>query len=126
MTAYRTERLNEQFRREISEILRTEVRDPRVGLASVTGVAVTPDLWLARIFVQLKGDGAERAETLKGLESAAPYVRRLLGDRLHMRRIPELRFVADETEEKAGRVEEILRGLRREADAPEGSDEEEE
>jgi ribosome-binding factor A len=126
MTAYRTERLNEQFRREITEILRTEVRDPRVALASVAGVAVTPDLWLARVFVQLKGDADERAETLRGLDSAAPYIRRLLGDRLHMRRIPELRFVADETAEKAGRVEEILRGLRREVDVSEGSGEEEE
>jgi ribosome-binding factor A len=127
MGAHRNQRLNEQLRREITGILRSEIRDPRVALATVTEVAVTSDLWLARVYVRLTGEDAQRREALAGLESAAPYVRRLLGRRLHVRRIPEIRFLEDETADQAGRIDEILRGLREEwEDTDEDSASEEE
>ena len=93
----RIPRLNEQLRREVSDILSREVRDPRVGLVIVTGADVTPDLWVAKIYVQLTGDAAEREQTLVGLEAATPFVRVALGKRLQLRRIPELRFLEDQT-----------------------------
>ncbi|RMH22259.1 MAG: 30S ribosome-binding factor RbfA, partial [Gemmatimonadetes bacterium] len=105
---HRRDRLNAQFKREISEILRREVRDPRIGTVIVTDVDVTPDLWLARVFVQIPGDEAVRAEALAGLQAAAPFVRRHLKP-LRIRRIPELRFLEDRTLEQAHRIEEILR-----------------
>ena len=84
----RLARLNEQLKREISEILRLEVRDPRVGATTVTRVEVSGDLWVARVFVRLTGPDEERADSLSGLEAAAPFIRRSLGSRLRIRRVP--------------------------------------
>lgn len=111
MASRRLERLGEQLKREISGILRTDVRDPRVGTPTVTGVEVTPDLWLARVHVRLTGDEDERAAALEGLEAAAPYVRRQLGQELTVRRVPEIRFLEDRTLDHAQRIEEILRDV---------------
>ncbi len=107
----RIERLNEQFKREITSILREDVRDPRIGTLTVTGVDVTSDLWLARVHVRLFGDGAEREEALAGLEAAGPFIRRAIASSLRIRRVPELRFVEDHTQEQASRIEEILKSV---------------
>ena len=107
----RIERLNEQFKREITTILKEEVRDPRIGPLTVTDVEVTADLWFARVHVLILGDEAERAEALAGLEAASAFIRRAIGSSLRIRRVPELRFVEDRTEEKATRIEEILRDV---------------
>ena len=111
MANKRQERLNEQFKREISELLRTQVRDPRVGRPTVTHVEVTPDLWMARIYVRpdpARGDDADMGALMEGLEAAAPFIRRELGKVLRVRRLPELRFEADRTLEQAMRIERIL------------------
>ena len=107
----RLARLNEQFRREITVILRRAVRDPRARDVVVNSVEVTSDLWLARIYVRVRGDGQERAEALRGLDAAANFIRRELAAVLHIRRIPELRFLEDKTLAQADRIEEILKGL---------------
>ena len=109
MTHHRYSRLNEQFKREISQILSQKVRDPRVGRLLVTEVRVTSDLWLARIFVRPTEEGVDPDETLKGLETAAPFIRRELGKILRIRRIPELRFLHDTMLDSALRIEEVLR-----------------
>jgi ribosome-binding factor A len=108
MANRRSERLNEQLRREISDILRRLVRDPRVGIPTVTRAEVTPDLWMARIFVRV-GVETERAEALEGLQAAAPFIRRELSARIKVRRVPELQFEMDKTLEHASRIEELLR-----------------
>jgi ribosome-binding factor A len=111
MSGKRTARLNEQFKREISEILRREVQDPRIGLPTVTAVEASPDLWTAKIYVRLspgeKGD-ERAAEMLVGLKAASPFIRRMLGERLDLRRVPELRFELDRTLDEAMRIERIL------------------
>ena len=107
----RLARLNEQFRREITAILRRAVRDPRVLDVVVNSVEVTSDLWLARIYVHLGNDDQERADALLGLAAAASFIRRELAAVLHIRRIPELRFLEDKTLAQANRIEEILKGL---------------
>ena len=107
----RLARLNEQFRREITEILRRSVRDPRVGNVVVNSVEVTSDLWLARIYVRVGGEDRERADALQGLDAAANFIRHELAGVLHIHRIPELRFLEDKTHAQADRIEEILRGL---------------
>ena len=107
----RLARLNEQFRREITAILRRSVRDPRVQAVVVNSVEVTSDLWLARVYVRVGGEEGERGEALQGLEAAANFIRRELGAVLHIRRIPELRFLEDKTLANANRIEEILKGL---------------
>jgi ribosome-binding factor A len=108
MANRRIERLNEQLRREISDILRREVRDPRIGTPTITRVEVTPDLWVARVFVRSAGSPAEREQMLAGLEGAAAFIRRELRG-LRVRRVPELRFEIDQTLEHASRIEELLR-----------------
>ncbi len=120
MANRRLARLNELLKREISRILRHEVRDPRVGIPTVTGVEVTQDLWSAKVHVRLGGEEKERAEALEGLEAAAPYVRKQLGD-LRIRRVPELRFVEDRTLDHARRIERILEEV---APGPEEGEEE--
>ena len=107
----RLARLNEQFRREITAILRRSVRDPRVLDVVVNSVEVTSDLWLARVYVGLGNDDQDRADALLGLEGAANFIRRQLATVLHIRRIPELRFLEDKTAAQANRIEEILKGL---------------
>jgi ribosome-binding factor A len=109
MTDHRSARLNEQFKREISQILSHKVRDPRVGPVLVTQVRVTADLWLARVFIRSMDESVPVEETLKGLEVAGPFIRRELGKILRIRRIPELRFLHDTTLDSALRIEEVLR-----------------
>lgn len=105
----RTDRINEQLRQEISILIRDEVRDPRVGLATVTAVETSPELDHARVYVTALGEEAEKREAVVGLQSAAAFVRGQLGRRLHMRRIPELHFTLDETLAEAQRIEALLR-----------------
>jgi len=107
----RLERLGEQLRRELSGLIRHHVRDPDVGLVTVTGVDVTSDLWMARVHVQPLGTPEEQARTLAGLARAAPFLRSTLGRTLHIRRVPELRFVADDSVRAGLRIEEILRDV---------------
>ncbi len=109
MTHHRNARLNEQFKREISQVLSQKVRDPRIGRVLVTEVRVTPDLWLARVFFRSQDEANGPETTKKGLEKAAPFIRRELGKVLRLRRIPELRFVHDTTLDSASRIEEVLR-----------------
>lgn len=108
MASKRLARLNEQLKREISDLLRAQVRDPRVGMVSITGVDVVADLAVARVFVRVLGSDAEKAESMAGLEAAAPFLRRTLGKSLHVRRVPELRFQEDRSFEQAQRIEAIL------------------
>ena len=109
MQGRRIDRIEEQLRIEISEILERELQDPRVHLVTVTGVKASPDLSHARVFISSLGGPDERKKVLQGLRSAAGYVRRSLGKRLHhLRKIPEITFDYDESIEKGLRIEELL------------------
>jgi ribosome-binding factor A len=109
----RIERLNEQVKREVSDILRFEVRDPRVGVITVTEARVAPDLSIARVYVRPMGDEQEQTEAMEGLEAAAPYVRRELGKRLKIRTVPELRFEADKALEYGMHIEKLLSEIKK-------------
>lgn len=104
----RRARLNEQLRRELSELIRLQVRDPRVGLVTITGVDIAGDLGSARVYVRVVGGADEMAVSLQGLGAAAPFLRTQLGRILHLRRIPELRFQEDRSYEGAARIEHVL------------------
>ena len=110
----RVERLNEQFRRELMDILKNEVRDPRVGPVTITSVEVTPDLYHAKIYLTAL-DPEVREDTMLGLHAAGAYIRREIGQRLHIRRAPELHFVWDETLEHAQRIEKLLSQVRQDS-----------
>jgi ribosome-binding factor A len=122
--SHRVERIAEQVREEVSQMLATEVRDPGVGLVTVTRAKVTGDLSLARIYWTIMGDAAERKKTAKALERAVPYLRHLLSQRLTLRRAPELQFLFDESVGAQDRIEQIIQELHaeeaaRKAAAPE-------
>ena len=120
--SHRKERIAEQIREEISQIVATEVADPGVGLVTVTRVKVTPDLSLARVYWTILGDAAERKKTQKALERATPFVRHILSTRLTMRRAPEVQFLYDQSTAAQERVEEILQELKREEAARSDAD----
>lgn len=92
-------------------MLLREIKDPRVALVTVLDAAVSPDLSLAEVYYTMHGDEAERRDTAAGLKSCAGYLRRELGRRLHLRRIPELRFRYDTTVDNAFHMEELLDNL---------------
>ncbi len=118
----RTQRLARLLREEISQLLQREVKDTRVGLVTVSEVEVSSDLKYATVYVQAPGDEAEKSETLKGLASAAGFLRSRLGRELRIRRAPELRFVIDRTQERAARIHQLLADVETEAE-PGGGDE---
>ena len=97
----RQKQVNQAIRREISDLLARHVNDPRIkGIITVTEVDITPDLLQARIYVSAMGTEEEKAEVFKGLSAASGYIRRELGDRLRLRRTPELIFERDDSIER--------------------------
>ncbi|HEX2188696.1 MAG TPA: 30S ribosome-binding factor RbfA [Longimicrobiaceae bacterium] len=119
----RTDRINEQLRQEVSLLVRDEVRDPRVGLVTITAVETSPELDHAKVYVTVLGDDGEKEDALKGLRSAAPFIRGQLGRRLHMRRIPELHFQLDRVLQEASRIESLLREVLPAEQPADGGDE---
>ena len=105
----RTRQVGEFLREELTDIVRREMRDPRLGFWSLTRVDVTPDLRSARVYVSVLGTDQEREETLAAMRSAAAFIRHHLKPRLRMRHVPELEFRDDRSMEHA---EEIARTLR--------------
>ncbi len=106
---HRGERLGELFRRELTRLLMGALKDPRLETASVTDVRAEGDLSFATVYIRSERDVAEAIE---GFEHAIGFIRRELAQSLRVRKIPELRFVADETLEHASRIEELLREVR--------------
>jgi ribosome-binding factor A len=106
----RTRRLDELLREEISEVVRREVNDPRVGFMTITNVEVTPDLRHANVWVSVIGSEEERRDTLRALSHAMPFVRQRLG-KLRLKRIPALHVKEDETAVRGTRVMQILDAL---------------
>ena len=107
----RPDRIGEQLRGELGDLLAREVQDPGIGFTTLTRVRVSPDLSLARVYYTTLGSEAERRETAKALRRARPFLRRQLGRRLRLRRLPELVFTYDEALERQERVERILLDL---------------
>lgn len=111
MADHRGERVAHRIQEIVTRVLRKEVRDPRIGFVTVTGVEVSKDRHVARVFVTSHGSEEERAHALTGLHSAAPFLRRAIGRELSLRFTPELVFEEDAGFEHGFRVESILREL---------------
>jgi ribosome-binding factor A len=114
MPVPRSSRVGDQIRVEISDLLAREVHDPGIGFLTVTDVKVTPDLQQARVYYTTMGDDKARRESRRALERATPFLRRQLGRRLRLRRIPELQFFFDESIERQDRIERILQEIQAE------------
>jgi ribosome-binding factor A len=111
---YRSERVAEEIRNEVSLMLAGELQDPRLaGSVNVTEVRLTAGIRTVRVFVKIDGDDSERAKALEGLKAAARYVRHELVERLQLRRAPEVIFLPDQSEQYGHHIDELLRQLNR-------------
>jgi ribosome-binding factor A len=104
----RLRRVGDQIQRELSAILHTELKDPRVGLVTLTGVEVSSDLAHAKVFYTTLGDSQAREQTTEGLRRAAGFLRSLLGKRLQVHSTPELHFIFDESVERGMQLSQLI------------------
>ena len=114
-TTHRHERVGEEIAHEINAMLAGELKDPRLeGNVSVSEVRVQPDMKHARIFVSVRSnDPKERSGAIKALEHAAGFIRHELVERLQLRRLPELHFTLDLSEESVERIEKLLKEVKK-------------
>lgn len=104
----RSRRIAGQIQRELPDIIRLELKDPRVGMITLTDVEVTPDHAHARVYFTLLGDAARIEETATGLRHAAGYLRSQLAQRLKLRIVPELHFEYDASVERGVRLSQLI------------------
>lgn len=114
MTAQRSERVQEALREEISKIVHNELKDPRIGFLTITGVGLTKDLRYAKVYFSVLGDDKNKKLALKGLNSAKGYIKGLVADRIKLRFMPELDFRIDESFEHTKEIYDILDKLKKE------------
>lgn len=111
---HRHERVGEEIAHEINAMLAGELKDPRLeGTVLVSNVRVQPDMKHARIFISTRGTEKEQTDAIKALEHAAGFIRRELVERLQLRRLPELHFLLDLSQEKVERIEELLKQVKK-------------
>lgn len=111
MAKIRVGRVSEQIKKELSQIIQMELKDPRIGFITVTGVETTSDLSQARIYLSVLGSDEQKEETLKALARATGFLRSELGKRMKLRHTPELLFKFDSSIEYGSRIESLLTEL---------------
>ena len=109
MEFQRSDRVGDLLREILAELLRRDIRDPRVRSVNLTEVKVSKDLRHAKVFFNLLGDDVDKSEVLAGLKSATGFIRAKVGKQLNLRFVPAIEFVYDETEEEARRIEDLLK-----------------
>ncbi|HEY3374248.1 MAG TPA: 30S ribosome-binding factor RbfA [Candidatus Aquicultor sp.] len=107
----RTHRVGELIKEELSEIIQREVKDPRIGLVTVTGVEVTPDFRHATVYVSVLGNNKKRSETIKGLQSSSGFLKKELAHRIRIKYFPDLKFEIDPSIEAGMRIDKVIRKL---------------
>lgn len=118
----REDQLSGVIIRELSDLIRTRMKDPRIGFASITGVELSHDLRYAKVYVSVLGTPQEQRETMRGLESATGFLRRELAQRLTIRHVPEISFHLDESIARGARVLDLLKQVQGESAAPESDE----
>lgn len=114
MGQLRVEKVQEFIKQEISKIILTELKDPRIGFVTVTRVEATGDLRSAKVYISLMGSDEQKAETWAGLTKALGYIRSEVGKRIRMRFAPELSLHLDETLEYSARIQELILKIKQE------------
>lgn len=106
----RIERINAEYQRAISEVLRDDIRDPRIrsNMVSITGVQVTSDLMHAKVFASIYGDEESVKKAMEALRSSAGFIARAAGDKLSLRRVPQLHFELDTSIEHGARLSKLI------------------
>ncbi len=118
----RIDRINQTMKREISLIVHSEVKDPRLEFVSITQVEVSRDLQHARVFFSVLGDQSQAGKAEDGLNSAKGFIRKLVGQRIRMRFTPEIEFIYDRSIEYSARIEQTLEEIRHESEGDSPSD----
>lgn len=114
MARVRVGRVGEQIKKELSQIIQTDVKDPRVGFITVTAVDVTNDLSQAKVFLSVLGTEDEKDESLKALAKATGFIRSELGKRIRLRKVPELLFKMDTSIDYSSRIESLIQQINKE------------
>ena len=118
-TNHRHERVGEEIAHEINAMLAGELKDPRLeGMVVVSEVRVQPDMKHARVFISMRGSTKEQNDAIKALEHAAGFIRSELIERLQLRRLPELHFALDLSQEHVERIEQLLKEMKKDKDKP--------
>ncbi|CEG26837.1 30S ribosome-binding factor RbfA [Bacillus sp. B-jedd] len=104
----RANRVGEQMKKELGEIIGRKIKDPRIGFVTVTDVQVTGDLQQATVYISVLGDEEQRENTLKGLAKAKGFIRSEIGNRIRLRKTPEIVFEFDESIDYGNRIETLL------------------
>jgi ribosome-binding factor A len=112
MRGKRSDKVGDQMREEISEILLKDLKDPRIGFVTITKVAVSDDLRQAKVYYSVFGGEQEKEDSFQGLESATGYIKRELGRRMRLKYMPEITFLFDDSLEYGAHIEELLRGVK--------------
>jgi len=111
---HRHERVGEEIAHEINAMLAGELKDPRLEVSVVASeVRVQPDMKHARVFISVKGTNKEQSDAIKALDHAAGFIRRELVERLQLRRVPELHFTLDLSQEHVERIERLLKEMKK-------------
>ncbi len=112
MEYQRSDRVGDLILEVIAELLRKDIRDPRVRTVTLTGVSVSKDLRNARVYFNLLGGQDSRTDALAGLKSATGFIRSKVGKQLNLRFVPALEFTYDDTEDEAQRIDELLKQVK--------------
>ncbi|EPQ9626675.1 30S ribosome-binding factor RbfA [Staphylococcus pseudintermedius] len=107
----RAERVGEQMKKELMDIINNKLKDPRVGFLTITDVQPTNDLSLAKVYLTVLGIDKERENTFKGLEKAKGFIKSEIGQRMRLRIVPDLQFEYDESIEYGNRIERLIQDL---------------
>lgn len=112
--SHRQTRVGEQMKKELGEIIGRKIKDPRIGFVTVTDVQVTGDLQQATVFISVLGDDEQRENTLKGLAKAKGFIRSEIGQRIRLRKTPEISFEFDESIDYGNRIDSLLYQIKEE------------
>jgi len=108
----RANRVGEQMKKELGEIISKKIKDPRIGFITITDVHVTGDLQQATVYISVLGDEEQKADTLKGLAKAKGFIRSEIGQRIRLRKTPEISFEFDESISYGNRIESLLKQIK--------------
>jgi ribosome-binding factor A len=111
LMSHRANRVGEQLKKELTEIIGRKIKDPRIGFVTVTDVEVTGDLQQAKVFISVLGGDEQKENTLKGLAKAKGFIRSEIGQRIRLRKTPEIIFEFDESVVYGNRIENLLHQL---------------
>jgi ribosome-binding factor A len=121
---HRVNRVGEQMKKELGDIIGRKIKDPRIGFVTVTDVEVTGDLQQAKVFISVLGDDVQKENTLKALAKAKGFIRTEIGQRIRLRKTPEIIFEFDQSIDYGNRIETLLHQVQNEGKESENQDKE--